>query len=405
MKPVQLKEGIYWVGAVDWAVRDFHGYITPRGSTYNNYLVLDEEPTLLDGVKAGFEALSLANIRALIEPSRIRHLVVNHVEPDHSGGLPAILSACPQATVYCSKKGQEGLQRFFDTSGWRIETVKTGDTLKIGKRTLLFIETPMIHWPDSMMTFIQPDGVLVSQDGFGQHLASSQRFDDEFVACASQAELEDAVWDYYANILMPFGTLIKRKIKELKDMGLEIQMIAPDHGVVWRSQPQKVLKMYLDMASGWAEERVLIIYDTMWGATGKLTQAIAQGARDQGMDVRVLKLRATPVSVAVKEFWRARATLLGSPTLNNTVFPHVGELLYYLKGLRPKDRLVGAFGTFGWAGGATKEILQGFRDMGLEVFPDALQVRYLAKEKELQEAYAFGARFAQAAREFHQRYR
>jgi flavorubredoxin len=247
--------------------------------------------------------------------------------------------------------------------------------------------------------------VLVSQDGFGQHLASSQRFDDEFVACASQAELEDAVWDYYANILMPFGTLIKRKIKELKDMGLEIQMIAPDHGVVWRSQPQKVLKMYLDMASGWAEERVLIIYDTMWGATGKLTQAIAQGARDQGMDVRVLKLRATPVSVAVKEFWRARATLLGSPTLNNTVFPHVGELLYYLKGLRPKDRLVGAFGTFGWAGGATKEILQGFRDMGLEVFPDALQVRYLAKEKELQEAYAFGARFAQAAREFHQRYR
>ncbi|MDA8324663.1 MAG: FprA family A-type flavoprotein [Nitrospiraceae bacterium] len=399
-----LKPDVYWVGAIDWAIRDFHGYITPKGSTYNNYLILDEEPTLIDGVKLEFVDESIGNIKSLIEPARIKHLVVNHIEPDHGGGLSRLLALMPKATVYCTQKGKEGLSRYHDISGWDIKVVKTGERLKIGRRTLQFIETPMVHWPDSMMTLCLEEGILFSQDGFGQHLASSQRFDDEFVACASEAEIEDSVWDYYANILMPFGGIIKNKIEEIGKLGVPIGMIAPDHGVIWRKRPEKVLGMYLDMANGKADERVVIIYDTMWGGTARMAQPIMEGLKDEGMDTRVMKLRATPLSVAIKEFWRARGCLLGSPTLNNNLFPYVGEFLIYLKGLRPKDRIVSAFGSYGWAGGAVKLAMEEFRNMKLEVYPETPTVNYRPNPEEQRACYEFGQKFARATREFHKRF-
>jgi flavorubredoxin len=401
MKAIEIKPDIHWVGAIDWAIRDFHGYVTPRGTTYNNYLIMDEDITLVDGVKHDFADVTLDNISSLAGFSKIKNIVVNHIEPDHAGGLGDIMDRMPDARIYCTQKGKEGLEKMFDISGWNMNVVKTGDELRTGRKTLLFIETPMIHWPDSMMTYVREDRLLISQDGFGQHLASSQRFDDEFVSCASFTELEDSVWDYYANILMPLGNIIKRKIAEIQELGLEIDMIAPDHGVVWRKEPGWVLRKYLDMANGVADERVVIIYDTMWHSTEKMAQPILEGIMDEGMDCRVIKLRATPTSVAVKEFWRARGCLIGSPTINNTIFPRVGDLLIYLKGLRPRDRMVGAFGSHGWAGGAVKEMLEMLKAMKLETVEPGMAVKYRATRDEERVCYEFGRDFARKVREYH----
>ncbi|MFN3739210.1 MAG: FprA family A-type flavoprotein [Thermodesulfovibrionales bacterium] len=404
MNPVKLKDGIYWVGAIDWAVRDFHGYITPRGTTYNNYLIFDDEITLVDAVKEDFTEISLKNIRALVEPSKIRHIIVNHIENDHASGLDRIKSFCPEADIYITERGKKGLERFFDISKWDIKTVKTGDTLRIGKRTLLFIETPMLHWPDSMMTYVKEDRLLISQDAFGQHIASSARFDDEYITCESMSELEDAVIDYYANILMPFGQLIKSKIEEIKKLNLEIDMIAPDHGVIWRQNPQKVLQMYLDMANGKANPSVAIIYDTMWHSTEHMTLPIMRGIRDEGVDCKVIKLRATPMSMAIKEFWKARGALIGTPTLNNIMYPSVAEFLTHLRGLRPKNRVAGAFGSYGWGGGAVKEVYEELKRMGLEIYEPGIQVMYRPSLEDEKRLYEFGKDFARKVKEYHARF-
>lgn len=404
MKAVEIKDGIYWVGAIDWAVRDFHGYVTPRGTTYNNYLLMDEEVTLVDTVKYDFSEMTIKNIRSTVDPARIKHVVINHIENDHATGLDKIMELAPEATIYMTEKGKRGLDRFFDTSRWKIKLVKTGDTLKTGRFTLQFLETPMLHWPDSMMTYVVEAKVLFSQDAFGQHLASAGRFDDEFIDSDSLAELEDAVVEYYANILMPFGSLINRKLDEITKLGLEIDMIAPDHGIIWRQNPGRVLQMYRNMASGKAEESVAIIYDTMWHSTEAMTVSMAAGIKDAGLDVTVMKLRATPMSVAIKEFWKSRGTLIGSPTLNNILYPTIAELLTHLRGLRPNHRIVGAFGSYGWGGGAVKESYEEFKRMGLETYEPGLQLLYKPSLADEDVCYQFGRQFAQRVREYHQQF-
>ena len=400
MRTVELKPDIHWVGAIDWAIRDFHGYITPNGSTYNNYLILDDEITLLDTVRHDFAETTIENIRSLVDPAKIRNIVINHIENDHVTSIDRIMELTPNATIYITERGKKGLARFFELSQWNIKTVKSGDSLKIGKRTLLFLETPMLHWPDSMMTYLKEDKILISQDAFGQHLASAARFDDEFIECASLVELEDAVVDYYANILMPFGQLITTKIDEVQKLGIEIDMIAPDHGIIWRKDPMKIINMYLDMANGKADEQVVIIYDTMWHSTERMTVPIVQGIKDEGVDVKVVKLRSTPLSIAVKEFWKARGCLVGSPTLNNSMFPTVAEFLAYLKGLRPKNRIAGAFGSYGWAGGAVRDIYEEFKKMGLDIVEPGMKVVYKPSAADENKCYEFGKAFAQKTKEY-----
>jgi flavorubredoxin len=404
MKAVELKNGIFWVGAIDWAVRDFHGYITPRGTTYNNYLIMDDEITLLDTVKYDFADITIKNIKSVIDPSKIKHVVINHIENDHATSIDRIMGFAPDATIYLTEKGKKGLERFFDISKWNMKIVKTGDALNIGKRTLLFIETPMLHWPDSMMTYIKEDRVLISQDAFGQHIASAVRFDDEFATCESMAELEDGVVDYYANILMPFGQLIKTKVAEMQKLGLEIEMIAPDHGIIWRTNPQKVLDMYMDMAGGKANLSVSIIYDTMWHSTEQMTSPMMQGIKDEGVECKVIKLRATPMSIAIKEFWKSRGALIGTPTLNNIMYPSIAEFLTHLKGLRPKNRIMGAFGSYGWGGGAVKEAYEEFKKMGLEISEPGLQILYRPSLEDETKCYEFGKEFAKKVKEYHQKF-
>jgi flavorubredoxin len=404
VKAVEIKPDIYWVGAIDWGVRDFHGYVTTNGTTYNNYLILDEKVTLVDTVKNDYSETMLDNIKSIIDPGKIKNVVINHIEPDHGGCIDKIMELIPDAVLYMTDKGKKGLDRHFDTSKWDIHLVKTGDTLKTGKKTLVFLETPMLHWPDSMMTYIKEDKLLLSQDAFGQHYATAGRFDDEFMTCISSSELEGAVLDYYANILMPFGNLIKNKIAEIQKLGFEIDMIAPDHGVIWRSDPMKVINMYLDMANGKAEERVVIIYDTMWKSTAQMTQPLTQGIKDEGLDVKVIKLRATPMSVAIKEFWKSRGCLLGTPTLNNIMFPSVAEFMTHLRGLRPKNRIVGAFGSYGWGGGAVKEAYAEFERMKLELFKPGVEVNYRPSLDDIDRCYAFGKEFAKKVKEYHRNF-
>ncbi len=401
MKAIKIKPDIYWVGAIDWAIRDFHGYVTTNGTTYNNYIVLDEQITLFDTVKHSFSKTTIDNIRSIVEPSKIKNIIINHIENDHVTSLDDIMALTPDARIYITEKGKKGLARFFDISKWDINVVKTGDTLNIGKRNLLFIETPMLHWPDSMMTYIKEDKILISQDGFGQHYASVARFDDEFITCYSVSELEDAVIDYYSNILMPFGILIKNKIAEIQKLGIEIDMIAPDHGIIWRKDPSKILNMYLDMANGKAELRVAIIYDTMWQSTELMTVPIAQGIQDEGVDVKVMKLRAVPNSIAIKEFWKSRGCLIGSPTLNNSMYPTVADFLTYLKGLRPKHRLIGAFGSYGWGGGAVRDIYDILKKTELEIVEPGIQVNYRPSIEDEEKCYEFGRDFARKVKDYH----
>ena len=402
MKAFQIKNEIYWVGAIDWAVRDFHGYETPRGTSYNNYLIMDEQVTLIDTVKYDFSDIAVRNIQSAVDPARIQHVVINHIENDHVTSLDRIMALAPGATIYMTEKGKKGIARFYDISRWNIKVVKTGDRLTIGKRTLLFIETAMLHWPDSMMTYCEEDKVLFSQDAFGQHIASSARFDDDYAQHYSLAELDDAVVDYYANILMPFGQLIKGKLAELAKLGIEIDMIAPDHGIIWRNDPQRVLSMYQEMAEGKARLRAAIIYDTMWQSTALMTNPIADGIRSEGIECEIIKLRATPSSTAIKEFWKSRGALIGTPTLNNIMYPSIAEYLTHLRGLRPKNRLVGAFGSFGWGGGAVREAYDEFKRMGLEVFEPGMQLLYRPSAEDEAACFEFGREFARKLREYHE---
>ncbi|HMK48919.1 MAG TPA: FprA family A-type flavoprotein [Thermodesulfovibrionales bacterium] len=401
MKAIEIKQDIFWVGVIDWAIRDFHGYVTPNGTSYNNYLLMDDQITLFDTVKHDFSKSTIDKVRSLTDPSKIRNIIINHIENDHVTSLADIMALTPGATIYITEKGRKGLARFFDISKWDIKIVKSGDTLSTGKKNLLFLETPMLHWPDSMMTYVREDKLLISQDAFGQHYASSSRFDDDFVSCHSAAELEDAVKDYYANILMPFGTLVKSKIAEMQKLGIEIDMIAPDHGIIWRKDPAKIVNMYLEMAGGKADLKVVIIYDTMWQSTELMSGSIMQGIRDEGVDVQILKLRANPNSLAIKEFWKARGCLIGSPTLNNSMFPTVGDFLVYLKGLRPKNRIVGAFGSYGWSGGAVKDIYEEFWKIGLETVEPGLQVLYRPSAEDEDKCYEFGREFARRVKVYH----
>jgi flavorubredoxin len=404
MKAVEIRNSIYWVGAIDWAVRDFHGYVTPRGTSYNNYLLMDDEITLIDTVKYDFADATVRCIENLVDPAKIKHVVINHIENDHASSLDRIMELTPDATIYITEKGKRGLDRFFDTSHWKIRIVKTGDTLKTGRMTLQFLETPMLHWPDSMMTYIAEEKILFSQDAFGQHIAAAERYDDEYIKLVSAEDLDDAVIEYYANILMPFGGLIRRKLEEIVKLGLEIEMIAPDHGIIWRKDPRRVLQLYNDMAIGKAELSVAIIYDTMWHSTEEMTIPIAAGIRDAGVDVNVMKLRATPTSIAIKEFWRSRGALIGSPTLNNLMFPSIAEFLYHLRGLRPANRIISGFGSYGWGGGALKEILAEGQKMGLEVVEPGIHLAYRPSRSDEEACFEFGKNFATQVKAYHEKF-
>ncbi len=393
MTKIELTDGVYWVGVVDWNLRDFHGYTTPRGGTYNAYLIVDEKIALVDTVKNAFAGEMIERIREIIDPSKIDYIVSNHVEMDHSGSLPDIMKIATNAQVIATEKGKEGLLRHYRTN-WNFRTVKTGDELKLGKKTLFFITAPMLHWPDSMFSYLKEDKILLSNDGFGQHLASSFRFDED--VCSLLGYECDTVMDeaakYYANILMPFGGIILKKIEEIQKPGIEIKMIAPSHGMIW-TNPGKIIDAYLNWSKGVSKQKVLVIYDTMWNSTEIMANEILRGVADSGVEAALFHLRKNDWSEIVKEVLEARAIVIGSPTLNNGMFPTVGGFLTYLMGLRPKNKLWATFGSYGWAGGAVKGVNEKLKSAGYEPL-ESLEVNFRPDERDLGRCYAMGQKIA-----------
>lgn len=349
MLPLEIAENIYDVGVQDWAVRDFHGYKTERGATYNSYLIMDEKITLIDTVKAPFAKELLANIAKVVDPGKIDYVIVNHVEPDHSGAMPALAEACPNATFVITPQGKtEAQQHYGDIFNFKV--VKDGEVLNIGQRNLTFASMAMLHWPDNMATYCDKEGILFSNDAFGQHYATSQRFDDQ----VNPDELFYEAKKYFANILWPYAKLIGKAIAKVAP--LTINMIAPSHGVIWRTGIGKIVECYSKWGAGVSDGTIVIAYDSMWGGTEEMARAISRGAAAAGAVVKLHKLSASPNSSVVADAFTAKAVLFGSSTLNNGMLPSMGSLLIYLKGLKPTGKIAAAFGTCGWAGGAQKDM-------------------------------------------------
>jgi len=389
MVQTKLTENIHWVGVVDWNLRDFHGYLTRRGTTYNAYLISDEKTALIDTVKHTFSNELLRNICEIVDPEKIDYIIINHVEMDHSSSLPIITKHAKNATIIASQRGKDAIIEHYGAD-FNIQTVKTGDELKLGKRTLRFVEAPMLHWPDSMFTYVVEAKILMPNDAFGQHLATSERFDDE----VDEHVLMEEAKTYYANILMPFAPLITRKIQEVVQMGIPIAMIAPSHGIIWRSNPSKIINAYLDWSAGKSENKVVIVYDTMWGSTDKMARAIAEGVASQAVDVKLLKLRAANRTEAMTEILDAKAVVVGSPTLNNGMFPTLGSFLTYATGLKPKGKLWSFFGSYGWGGGAVRGMAEMARKAGFEVHEPGIEVKYVPDPEDLKKCFELGQQIA-----------
>ncbi|MGE5279953.1 MAG: FprA family A-type flavoprotein [Deltaproteobacteria bacterium] len=395
MASVKVKDGIHWVGAVDYDVRDFHGYVTPRGTSYNAYLILDEKTALVDTVKKGFLADLLAHAGAHVDLSRLDYLVVNHVEMDHSGSVPDILARAPRAVIVCTQKGREGLERHYGIRDRTFKIVKTGDTLSLGKRTLAFVTAPMVHWPDSMFTYAAEDRVLLPNDGFGQHLASAHRFADEV---GEELCMEEAA-KYYANILMPLGSVIAKKLEEIARLKLVFDVIAPSHGAIWRRDPARIVNAYRDWTVFKALPKVTIVYDTMWGSTEKLARSLTEYLTGQGLDVKLHRIRTSDGSQIVRDVLDSRVVLIGAPTLNADLYWTVGGFLTYLRGLKPKNKKVGIFGSYGWAEGASRVIRRDIEAMGLDVLGEPFEVQYIPAAEDMKRLEEYGAAVAAAAKE------
>ncbi len=387
---VELVPKVYWVGAIDWTLRDFHGYLTEAGTTYNAYLILDERITLIDTVKAESVPEMMARVAEIVDPEKISYIISNHVEMDHSGGLPEVIARVRPEKVFCSPLGKAGLSRHYKQD-WPFVEVKTGSELSLGRYNLTFLETPMLHWPDSMMTYLKEEQLLFSSDGFGAHLASSERFDDQLPDYPP--DYFHQLKKYYANILMPFGTLITQLFEKVAKLGLTFKMIAPDHGLIYRN-PAWVLEAYRKWAAGEVEPKALVIYDTMWHSTELMAEALTQGLMDAGVEAQLHHLRRTHYSDIVTEVLDAGLLLFGSPTLNSGIFPTMAQFLTYLKGLRPKGKAAAAFGSFGWSGEAVKLINQELEAMKLKVVHEGLRYKYIPDPEELNAARTLGEKLA-----------
>lgn len=373
---VKLKEGVYWVGAVDWNLRDFHGYVTSRGATYNSYLIIDEKVTLVDTVKAPFYGELLERIRQIIDPGKIDYLICNHIEKDHSGSMVEFIRQFGQVKVFATKMAHTGLKKYY--GDLPVETVKTGDVLKLGKKTVHFMEVPMIHWPDSMFSYIPEEKLLLSNDGFGQHIATSGRFDDE----VNDAEVMYEAAKYYANLLTHLSPLIQNTLKKITELKLDIDMIAPSHGIIWRKSPGKIIHAYNDWSQYKAKEKVSVIYDTMWQATEKMAKILVEAVTAAGIEVKLLKLRETHRSDIMTDILDSKGFFLGSPTLHRNLFPTVADLLCYMKGLKPQKKSAAAFGSYGWSGESVQLITDELKTMGLDIIEPGAKAQYMPDELE-----------------------
>ncbi len=395
MRAVQVVEGIDWVGAIDWGLRDFHGYETARGSTYNSYLVRGEDKTaLVDAVKAPFVPELLSRVSSIMDPVDVDVIVVNHVEPDHGGGLPAVMEAMPNARVVASASGVRGVAEYHD--GLEIEAVGADDSIDLGGLTLRFLPMPMVHWPDSMFTYVDGTRTLLPNDAFGQHVASAERFADEVGVDFALEQLRE----YYANILMPLGKQVTKALEKLGKTGWEIEVVAPSHGLIWRGDAlPAALEAYGRWTAGETDERVTVVFSTMWGSTKTLAEAIGDGIAQAGLEVTVNDLAATPIARITDDLLQSRGLLLGSPTLHHGMLFRMAGYLQYLEGLKPTGRIAGVFGSYGWSSGACDQMTERLQTIGFEIPMEPFTQKYKPTVEEVEAARRWGMSFAEIIKE------
>jgi len=390
---IELKQGVYWVGVVDWELRHFHGHelSTHRGSSYNAYLIVDRKIALVDTVWTPFAERLLENIRQVVDPARIDYVIANHSEVDHAGSLAEVLRHTPNAELVVSRRGQDSIEGHFHR-GWKYHAVKTGDRIPLGETELLFIEAPMLHWPDSMFTYVVGRNVLLPNDAFGQHYATAFRFNDE----VDQEELYAEAQKYYANILTPYSELVTRKINEFVALKLPVDVIGPSHGVIWRKDPLQIVTRYAEWAAQKPARRAVVIYDTMWNGTRRMADAIGEGLAEVGVDTKIFHAVTADRNDVLAEVFKAGAVLVGSPTLNRGLLPTIWPLLQDLKGLQFKNKIAGGFGTYGWSGEGVQVIEAHLKDCGFEVVPEGPRAKWQPDVTALEACRAFGRKTGEA---------
>jgi flavorubredoxin len=392
-RAVPVTKNVWWVGAIDWNIRDFHGYQTRRGSTYNAYLVVADKVTLIDTVKAPFMGEMMARIASVIDPGKIDYIVSNHSEMDHSGALPEAIAALKPEKVFASAVGAKTLKELFPIDR-EITAVKDGETLSLGSRTLTFMETRMLHWPDSMFTYLKEEELLFSQDAFGMHYASLERFADE----CDPAILAYEAATYYANILLPYSPLVLKLIEKVTAAGLSFKIIAPDHGPIWRKETGVIIGSYAKWAAQRPEARAVVVYATMWHSTEKMAFAIGEGLAAGGLRVKMMEMDAVHRSDVVYELLGASVLAVGSPTLNNQMLPVIADILTYVKGLKPKNLIGAAFGSYGWSGEAVRQIEEALAEMKVEKAGEGIRVKNVPDAELLSRCYELGKTMAEKVR-------
>lgn len=377
MKAVEIKKNVYWVGGIDWDLRNFHGYLTQKGSSYNAYLIVDDKITLIDTVKTNLTHELINRISDIIDPSSIDYLISNHVEMDHSGSIPQIMNYAQNATVITSPQGAKGLKAHYDGS-YNYKIVQSGETLPLGKRAIQFVHTPMVHWPDNMVSYCPEEKILFSNDAFGQHIASSERFDSDYPLDIILFEAKK----YYANIVLPYSNQVKKALDTVSH--LDVEIIAPSHGIIWRKYLNTILKRYTQWSSNAADNKAIIIYDTMWHSTETMAYTIQEAFEEKGYITSLCNLKMSHISDIMTDVLSAAYICVGSPTLNKQIMPTVASFLTYFQGLAPKNRKAVAFGSYGWNNMSLKYLERYFKDSGLEAI-GSYGVNYKPSDDNLKE--------------------
>lgn len=390
---VKVKNNVHWVGKIDWELRKFHGneYSTRRGSTYNSYLIAENKTALVDTVWAPFAKEYVSNLAREIDLKKIDFVVANHAEIDHSGALPELLERIPDTPVYCTANGVKSLTGHYHRE-WNFQVVKTGDRLSLGSKELIFIEAPMLHWPDSMFCYLTGDNILFSNDAFGQHYASEYLFND----LVDQNELFSECLKYYANILTPFSSLVEKKIQEFLSLGLPLDIICTSHGVIWRKDPAQIVEQYLKWAKSYQENQITIVYDTMWNSTRVMAERIAEGIRrtDPDVHVKLFNIAGSDKNDVVAEVFKSKAVVFGSPTINRGILTSLAGLLEEIKGLSFKDKKAAVFGSYGWSGESTRILAESLQQAGFTVVDDGLKMLWNPSEQSIEECVSYGQKLA-----------
>lgn len=391
----KINDKITWVGKTDWELKKFHGdeFTTTKGSSYNAYLIRDKKNVLIDTVWLPYDREFVSKLEEEIDLNTIDYIIIQHGEVDHSGALEELMEKIPNVPIYCTNNGIKSIKGQYHKD-WNFVPVKTGDTLNIGENTLTFIEAPMLHWPDTMFTYMDKEKVLFSNDGFGQHLASEFLYADEVDSC----ELWNQAITYYANILAPFSMLVKNKINEILSMNLEINMICPSHGLIWRKKEDisAIINKYLEWANNYQENQITIIYDTMWNDTRKMAEAIAKGIKNQDkeVEVKLMNTAKDDKTIVLTEVFKSKAILVGSPTVNNGYLYSIAGILEMIKGMKLKGKKASAFGSYGWSGEAVKLILEELKKSGFEIVDDGIKAMWTPDEENIKKCIEFGENIA-----------